>query len=73
MKATAKTSILIEFDRTRDKDEIVAVCDFVLKCKDESQRSGFNKMFNKYDVEIIDKLITKLGIYEGTEDRGNPV
>jgi len=69
MKATAKTTISIEFNREKDKDEIGAVCDFVMKCKYESQKSGFHKMFNKYDVEIIDKLITKLGIHEGTEDR----
>ena len=73
MKATAKTSILIEFDRTKDKDEIGAICDFVLKCKDESQRSGFVKMFNKWDIEIIDKLINKLGIYERIEGRGDNI
>ena len=69
MKATAKTTIHIEFDREKDKDEIGAVCEFVIKCKQESKKSGFYNMFNKYDIEIIDKLITNLGIYEGTEDR----
>ena len=55
MKATAKTTINIQFDREKDKDEIGAVCDFVLKCKMESDKSGFYRMFDniRHDISVV--------------------
>ena len=68
MKARGKSSIIIEFDRTEDKDEIEALAHFFLKCKRESDKAGFTNLFTKQDREIISKFIDKTGLYEGSPD-----
>ena len=68
MKAYGKTSIIIEFDRTEDKDEIEQLAHFFIKCKRESEKAGFTNIFNKDDRNVINKFIDKTGLYEGTPD-----
>ncbi len=69
MKAEAKTTITVSFDKTKDKDEIRDVSNFIMKCKEESTKSGFVRMFDQRDVKIINKFISRLGIYEQFDDR----
>ena len=69
MKSSAKTSIILEFDRMEDKDEIGDLAVFFIKCRKESEKAGFSNLFNKEDRNIINKFIDKVGLYEGNPDK----
>lgn len=68
MKSSAKTSIILEFNRIDDKDEIGDLAMFFIKCKKESQKAGFSNLFNKQDRSIINKFIDNVGLHEGNSD-----
>ena len=68
MKVNSKTTLIFEFDRIDDKDEIEDLALFFIKCKKEANKSGFKNLFNDKDRKVIDKFFKKAGLYEGSPD-----
>ena len=68
MKVNSKTTLIFEFDRIDDKDEIGDLAMFLIKCKKEAGKSGFKNFFSDTDKKIIDKFFKDSGLYEGSPD-----
>ena len=68
MKVNSKTTLIFEFDRIDDKDEIEDLAMFFIKCRAEAKKPGFKNLFNEKDRMVIEKFFKDAGLHEGSDD-----